>query len=183
MNWITPLLLFVVTWLAVFSSTQFAPVSSWLAAPLSFVPAMIVYAALTSHLVLTTSLTVFAALGLDALSANRIGVSVLPMFLAGFVIHTRRQVILREQAYAQFWLGLGTAVWVPLGTLLVMSFGQREPISGWSTVWQLSVNGLFNGVLCPACFVLFDALRRTFDYQPVAESSFRPDRQIKRGRL
>jgi cell shape-determining protein MreD len=122
-------------------------------------------------------------LALDSLSANRLGVSVLPLFAAGFLIHTRRQVILRDQAYAQFWLGFGTAVLVPLATLIVLSLGQRDPLHGWSTVWQLALNGVFNGVLCPACFALFDALRRTFDYQPVAESSFRPDRQIKRGRL
>lgn len=30
MNWITPLLLLVVTWLAVFASTQFAPLAGWL---------------------------------------------------------------------------------------------------------------------------------------------------------
>lgn len=183
MNWITPLLLFVVTWLAVFASTQFAPLAGWLGTPLSFVPAVIVYAALTNHLLLTTTLAVAAGLGLDSLSANRLGVSVLPMFLAGFLIHTRRHVILRDQTYAQFWLGLGTAVLVPLATWVIMSAGQREPIHGWLTVWQLAVSGLLNGALCPACFVLFDALRRTFDYQPVAESSFRPDRQIKRGRL
>jgi rod shape-determining protein MreD len=183
MNWITPLLLLVVTWLAVFASTQFAPLAGWLGTPLSLVPAVIVYAALTNHLLLTTALAVFAGLGLDSLSANRLGVSVLPFFLAGFLIHTRRHVILRNQSYAQFWLGLGTAVLVPLATLMIMSFGQREPIHGWTTVWQLLVSGLLNGALCPACFALFDTLRLTFDYQPVAESSFRPDRQIKRGRL
>lgn len=182
MNWITPVLLFVATWLAVFSATQFGPVAGWLGVPVSPLPAVLVYVALTNGLPLTAGLTVFAGLALDALSANRLGVSVLPMFLAGFLIHTRRHVILRGQAYAQFWLGLGTAVLVPLGTLALMSFGQREPLQGWATVRQLAVSGLLNGLLCPACFALFDALRLIFDYQPVAESSFRSDRQIKRGR-
>lgn len=182
MNWISPLLLFVVTWLAVFAATQFAPLAGWLGVPLALVPGVIVYAALTHHLLLTTALCIFAGLGVDALSANRLGVSVAPLFLAGFLIHTRRHLILRAQAYAQFWLGLATAVFVPLATLTIMSFGQREPLRGWSTVWQLALTGGLNGVLCPAWFLLFDALRRTFDYQPVAESSFRPDRQIKRGR-
>lgn len=183
MNWITPLLLFVVTWLTVFASTQFAPLAGWLGMPLSLVPGVIVYAALTNHLLLTTGLCVFAGLGLDALSANRLGVSVMPMFLAGFFIQQRRHLILREQAYAQFWLGFATAVFVPVATWLIMLMGQREPLRGWSTVWQLALGGAINGLLCPAWFLLFDALRRTFDYQPVAESSFRSDRQIKRGRF
>jgi hypothetical protein len=30
---------------------------------------------------------------------------------------------------------------------------------------------------------LFDRLHGAFEYQPVTESSFRPDREIKRGRV
>jgi cell shape-determining protein MreD len=183
MNWLSTTLIFFVTWLVVFASTQFAPVSSLIGAPLTLVPAVLVYVALTNHLAVTTALSVFSALGLDALSANRLGVSLLPMFAAAFLIQTRRHVILREQTYAQFWLGAGAGLFIPLATLAILSLGQRQPIVGWPTVWQWLVIALANGLLCPAAFRLFDALRRTFDYQPVVESSFRPDRQIKRGRL
>lgn len=183
MNWLSPLLLFLVTWLTVFAGTQFAPVAGWLGLPLNLVPALLVYAALTNHLAVVVTLSGFAALGLDALSANRLGVSLLPMFTAAFVVHVRRHVILREQTYAQFWLGLGTSAFVSLATLAMLSLAERQPISGWFLLWQLPATALVNGLLCPACFRLFDALRRTFEYQPVTESSFRPDRQIKRGRL
>jgi hypothetical protein len=39
-----------------------------------------------------------------------------------------------------------------------------------------------SGAVTPVCFKLFDRLRRALEYQPVTQSSFRPDREIKRGR-
>ena len=37
----------------------------------------------------------------DSLSANPLGVSVLPLFLVGLAIHLNRELILRDQAFAQ----------------------------------------------------------------------------------
>lgn len=183
MNSLPTVMLFFVGWLAVFAQTQFAPVAGLLGTPPGFIPALIVYAALTSHLAVVTGLTIFAALTLDSLSANRLGASLVPMFAAGFLIHTRQHLILRDQLFAQFWLGLGTGFCLPLATLALLSLGQAPPITGAATFGHLLLSAVGNGLMCPACFRLFDALRRTFEYRPVAESSFRPDRQIKRGRM
>ena len=182
MSRIPLILLFLVAWLAVFAQTQFSPVARVLGLVPGLIPALLVYAALTSHLVVVSGLAVFAALSLDSLSANRLGASLAPMFTVVFLIHTRQHLILRDQLYAQFWLGLGAGLFVPLATLALLSMGQVPPISGAPTVWHLFLGALANGLMCPAFFRIFDALRNTFDYQPVAESSFRPDRQIKRGR-
>ena len=182
MNWLPTTMLFFVAWLAVFAQTQFAPVTSLLGAPLGFLPALIVYAALTSRLAVLTGLAVFAGLALDALSAHRLGAGLPPLFAVGFLIHARQHLILRDQLYAQFWLGAGAGLAVPLLTLLLLSSGHRSPISGWATLWQLLVSALLNGAMCPACFRLFDRLRDAFEYRPVTESSFRPDRELKRGR-
>ncbi|HTH47829.1 MAG TPA: hypothetical protein VMB21_09985 [Candidatus Limnocylindria bacterium] len=183
MSWVPTISLFFVAWLAVFAQTQFAPVARALGTVPGLVPALLVYAALTSHLAVVTGLAVFAALALDSLSASRLGVSLPSMFAVVFLIHARQQLILRDQLYAQFWLGLGAGLFVPLATLAVLSLGQVLPISGGATLWHLLLSALANGLMCPAFFRLFDALRHTFDYQPIAESSFRPDRQIKRGRM
>lgn len=183
MNWVPAISLFVVTWLAIFAQTQFAMVTNFLGAPLSFVPAIVVYAALTSRLAMVTGLIVFAALGMDSLASGRFGVSLPPFFAIGFLIHVRQHLILREQRYAQFWLGFGAGLAVPVTTLMLLSFAQVSPIHGWATLWHLLVSAVGNGLLCPAFFRLFDGLRHTFEYQPVHESSFRADRQIKRGRM
>jgi len=183
MNWVPTTLLFFFAWLAVFAGTQFAVVTSLLGTPVTLVPALLVYAALTNHLAVITGLSVFAGLGLDSLSNNLPGATVLPLFLAAWLIQNQRHVILRDQTYAQFWLGAGTGLFVPLGTLALMRLNDQQPLTGWATLWHLFVGAVFNGLMCPACFRLFDRLRRTFDYEPVPESSFRPDREIKRGRM
>jgi rod shape-determining protein MreD len=183
MSWLPTTSLFFFAWLAVFAQTQFRPVTNLLGAPVALLPALLVYAALTNSLVTVAVLAVTAGVALDTLSANPIGVSVLPLFAVGFGLHLRQQLILRDQTYAQFWLGLGAGVAIPLLTLLLLWTGSDQPIQGSFLLWQLLVTGLLNGALCPAVFRLFDALHRTFDYQPVITDSFRPDRQIKRGRL
>ena len=50
----------------------------------------------------------------DSLSANPLGVSVLPLFLVGFLIYRQRELILRDQPFAQFVLGLGASAAVPV---------------------------------------------------------------------
>lgn len=183
MSWVPTIALFFVAWLGVFAQTQFSPVARLLGTVPGVVPALLVYAALTSNLAVVSGLAVFAALALDSLSASRLGVSLAPMFAVVFLIHARQQLILRDQLYAQFWMGLGAGLFVPLSTLALLSLGQVSPITGAATLWHLLLSAVGNGLMCPAFFRIFDALRDTFDYQPIPESSFRPDRQIKRGRM
>lgn len=182
MNRLPVALLFLVTWLAVFAQTQFPMVHDWLGVPPSVVPALLVYAALTHELVVALGFAVTAAVWLDALSASRFGVSLLPM--AGFVylVQTRSHLILREQRFAQFWLGAVGGVAIPLVTVGLLQLGRRQPAVTGGTVWQLLVLGLGNGFLAPLTFRLFDRLNRTFNYQVSAPQSFRSDREIVRGR-
>ena len=182
MNWLSPTLLFVVAWLAVFSQTQFHLVRDLLGCPVGIVPALVIYAALTHGLIVSTSFSVVCALWLDSLSSTRLGLSIPPLFILGFLLHVRQHLLLRDQIYAQFWLGFGAGIGVPLATMGILNIGGREFIAGWGTVWQLLVAGLVNGLTCPLGFRLFDALRSTFEYQPVATTPFRPDREIKYGR-
>jgi hypothetical protein len=174
--------LFLVTWLAVFAQTQFFGIRQWLGVPLALVPALVSYAALTHGIVITSAISILAGLWIDSLSASNLGVSVAPHFLLGFALQLRRHLILRDQRYAQFWIGFGAGISVNLLVLLLLSAGSREPLSGWFTLWQIPMLGLLNGVACPAAFLLFDALERTFDYRPVFQSSFRNDRETVRGR-
>jgi hypothetical protein len=150
--------------------------------PLGILPALVVYAALTLDLWLTSVFCCVSALLFDSLTESRLGVSVAPVFLAGFLLHHKRHLILREQSFARFWLGFGAGLAIPLGTLGINLLGSRQPAAGWFTLWQTLVLALFNGFACPVCFRLFDWLRSYFEYRPMTVSSFRPDREIKRGR-
>jgi hypothetical protein len=175
--------LFFFTWLAVFGQTQFPVVTDWLAVPLTVLPALMVYTALTHGIFTVAILAVGAGLGVDSLSANPLGVSILPLFAVGFALQLRQHLILRDQTYAQFWLGLAAGLAVPIFTWVLLHLDSRPPIAGPFLIWQLFLIGIVNAGVCPALFKLFDTLRETFDYQPMTEGSFRPDREIKRGRI
>jgi len=183
MSWIPTTTLFLVAWLSVFAQTQFRPLVNLIDTPLSLLPALMVYAALTHNLVTVAILAVVAGLGLDALSSAPMGISILPLFIIAFGLHLRQHLILRNQTYAQFWLGLGAGMAAPLLTLLLLNLGSTRLIQGPILIAQMLFLGFLNGALCPAVFRFFDAIQLTFDYQPLAETSFRADRQIKRGRM
>jgi hypothetical protein len=53
---------------------------------------------------------------------------------------------------------------------------------GWGTLWQLAVMSVGGAVATPLLFWLFSFLNQFLGYKPVTQSSFRPDREIRRGR-
>ena len=181
MNRIPLLLIFLTAWLAVFGQTQFATVFARTGSPISILPALTIYVALSHSVGWVALFCGFTGLCLDSLSANRLGVSLLPLFACAFATHARQHLILREQAYARFWLGLGAGMAVPLLTRALLTFGPRPPL-GDALGWDLVLSGAVNAIACPLCFAAFDRVRDLFEYKPIAESSFRPDRELKRSR-
>ena len=197
MNRFNILLLLIAIWLAVFFESTFGGFRRWLGIQIDLLPALVVYASLSTGLPAIIAVAVGGGLLFDSLSANACGVAVLPLFLAGFFIYLKRDLVLREQIYAQMTLGAAASAFVPVLTFLILSNLARQetasswrddsapavPLAGWQSLWQLSVMALAGALATPVCFKLFDGCHRLFNYQPLAESSFRPDREIKRGRL
>jgi hypothetical protein len=109
-------------------------------------------------------------------------VSVLPLFLIGWLIWRKRGSLLREQPFAQAALGLAAGALFPLGTLFLLLNLGAAPLLGWRSLWQWAVAALSGGVLAPCCFLLLERARRAFGRPALPPSSFRPDREIKRGR-
>ncbi len=79
-------------------------------------------------------------------------------------------------------LGFSAAAFQPLGTLFILLNVGAAPALGWVSLWQWLVMAVGGGVLTPVCFTLFDRLHHAFDYPEATHVSFRPDREIKRGR-
>jgi cell shape-determining protein MreD len=125
---------------------------------------------------------VFGGLWFDTLSANPLGVSILPLMLVGFPIYLRRDLILRGLPFAQFVLGAIASAIVPLLTVLFLLNGGKQPLIGWGSLWQLIVMTLGGALLTPVIFALFVWCDRALGYQPRTETSFRADREIHRGR-
>ena len=71
----------------------------------------------------------------------------------------------------------------PVLTLLLLLTIGHAPLLGWGTLWQWLVLSVGGAVATPICFELFDWLQRTLVHSAPTETSFRPDREIRRGRV
>jgi len=153
-----------------------------LGAQVDLLPALMVYTALTTGPVMMMTLAVSGGLMFDSLSVNPLGVSVLPLLLIGFLLQLRRDLLLRDQVYAQFVLGLVASAATPVINVLTLLTLKQAPLLGWGSLWQWLVLSLGGGLATPTLFFLFDRLNRALGYQPIIETSFRADREIRRGR-
>lgn len=182
MNILNTIFILALGFLAVFAESSFGTFRRFLGVQVDLLPGLMVYASLTSGLPTVTALALFGGLCFDALSANSLGVSILPLFAIGFVVQQVRPLILRDQAYAQLVMGFAASGVAPLLTLVIMFSKGMEPIVGWGFVWQWFVMTLLGGLLVPLYFRLFERFYRTLGYEPLKETSFRQDREIARGR-
>jgi hypothetical protein len=182
MNWLDTILILLIGFLSIFWEAAFQGVRHLLGAQIDLLPPLMVYAGLSTGLGTVFLLAVCGGLWFDSLSANPLGVSVLPLLLVGTVIYANRELILRDQTFARVIIGLGASAAAPLLTLIVLLTTAHEPLLGWGTLWQLIVLSLGGAVATPLLFWLFACLHRLLGQVPVTELSFRADREIRRGR-
>jgi hypothetical protein len=182
MNFFNSILILAFAFLAVFAETIFSAPRNLLGAQIDLLPALMVFAALNGNVFTVGLLAVFGGLWFDSLSANPFGVTILPLALVGFPIFFRNDLILRGLPFAQFVLGAIASALVPVLTILLLLNGGKQPLIGWGSLWQLIVMTLGGAAATPIIFALFAWCDRALGYQPRSETSFRPDREIQRGR-
>src|SRR5256885_8156583 len=108
------ILVLLVAFLAVFWEAAFNGIRHWVGAQIDLLPALMVYASLQTGIVTVSLLAMLGGLWFDTLSANPLGVTVVPLFAVGVLIYVMRDLILREQTFAQFTLGLASSLFAPL---------------------------------------------------------------------
>ena len=182
MSALNTIFILVVAFVAVFVEASFDGLRRLLSVQVDLLPGLMVYASLSAGITTISLMAVLGGLWFDSLSANPLGVSILPLFLIGFAVRQLRHLILRDQTYAQLVLGFGASGFAPLLTIVLLFSCGTEPLVGWGFAWQWFVMTVFGGLLVPLYFKLFDKVYRTLGYEPIAETSFREDREIKRGR-
>ncbi len=182
MSALNTIFILVLAFVAVFMEASFGTFRRFLGVQVDLLPGLMIYASLSSGTLTISTLAVLGGLWFDSLSANPLGVSILPLFLIGFVVQRCRHLILREQTYAQFIMGFSASGFAPLLTLMILFSCGAEPIVGLGFAWQWFVMTVIGGLLVPLYFRLFGKVYRTLGYERVVESSFRADREIARGR-
>ena len=182
MNTIRISLILAAAFLAVYLEAASDWPRRWLGTQIDLLPGLMVYASLSSGFAAVTLLAIFGGCCFDSLSANPMGITTLPLFALGLALLHFRHLILRDQAYAQWILGLAASALMPLLALLLLYTAGRNPFIGAGSIWQWLVASLGGAALTPLYFVVFDHLERAFSYHPLRQTSFRPDREIERGR-
>ena len=182
MNVLNSILVLAAAFLAVFGESVFPGLRNLLGAQIDLLPALIIYAALNTNIMVMALLAIFGGLCFDSLSANPLGLSILPLFIVGFPVFLQRDLILRGLPFAQLVLGGIASAAVPLLAVLLLLTAGKQPLLGWSSLWQWIVMIAGGAVATPAFFTLFNWCDHALGYQPRTESSFRPDREILRGR-
>jgi cell shape-determining protein MreD len=182
MNLLNPIIILLGAFLAVYFQSSFDLFRNIFGAQINLLPALMVYTSLTMGGFSVALLSIVGGLLFDSLSANPLGISVVPLFLIGFAIHRFHGLLLREQLAAQFAFGAAASLLTPLLTLLFLLSAEKNPLIGWGTIWQLLVMALGGGLITPLCFWLLDWVNSALNYQPIAQTTFRTDREIKRNR-
>ena len=170
------------------------------------IPGLVVYGALRASLATTAIAAILGGLSRDSLSSGPFGLGVLPLLWVGVLLHSRRELVLRDSAWAQAVLGGGAVLAV---TLLSLGFLEiLGPLLGRSTVegaaWLVELQpstqvlppvgwpafagtlGLTMGgaVTTPLVFRVLGWVDAKFDYRRVSdgEGAGRGIREIRRGR-
>jgi len=182
MTWLNTVLVLAMAFLAVFWEAAFHFLPHLLRAQVDLLPALMVYASLVTNFRTFGLLAVCGGLWYDALSANPLGVSILPLFVVGLGLYSQRELILKDQAFAQFVLGAVASTATPALALIELLTTGYSPLLGWGTLWQLAVMGLGGAVATPVIFVLGEWLERALVHSRPVQTSFRADREIRRGR-
>jgi len=146
MNWFTTISVLLAAFLAVFWQALSHGVRNLVGAQVDLLPALMVYAGLSAGLGTVTLLAIAGGLGFDSLSANPLGVTVLPLFVVGLGVYLYRDLILRDQFVAQIVLGLAASALAPALTLLILLTTGSNPLLGWVTLWQLFIMTLGGGI-------------------------------------
>ena len=168
--------------LAVFAEAALVAPRHWLGAQIDLLPALMIFTALNAGLPTVALLAIFGGLWFDALSANPLGISILPLLAIGWPIFLRRELILRDLPFAQLVLGAAASAIMPLLTVLMLLSGSQQPLLGWGSLWQLIVMTVGGAAATPLIFSLMNWFNHALGYQVRTETSFRLDREIRRNR-
>jgi hypothetical protein len=171
----------VVALLSLYVEAALAGPRALLGAQIAVLPALVVFAALRASFPAMLGLVVLGALWRDTLSADPLGLSLVPLAWAGAAVHFNRHLIVSDQFYARFMVGALAGAAVPLLMLLELYTSGREPLAGWFFAWQLAVMTVGSGLLVPLYFLLFDWLEHAFIHPAVvADLRARPRPQTRR---
>jgi rod shape-determining protein MreD len=177
------LVAFLVTgYLVIFAQARFTAFRDLVGAQPDLLPGMIVFAAMAFHL--GTVMLCAAVFGLlfDSFSANVLGTTFVSLAMIGFFCSRYRDLLLSEHFTTHWVLGLMASAIAPVISYTVLRLQDIKPLVAWGSAWHWAIMIAGGGVITPLWFKVFNRLDEALRYKELPESTFRPDREIARGR-
>jgi rod shape-determining protein MreD len=181
-NWLAVMVFLVTGYALIFAQARVELFRHLTGTQLDFIPGMMVYAALAFRLEIILLCSLVLGCLFDSLSSNLLGTTTISLFAIGLIGSRFRELLLSDQFSTHWVLGLAATALAPLLSLGVLKLGGMDPLIGPGSLWQWSIMTAGGGVVTPVWFKLFNRLDDALRYKELPESTFRPDRQIARGR-
>ena len=119
MNWWMIFCLGVTTYTVVFFEASYNGFRNLTGAQVDLLPGLVVYVALAHGSRPVAIFSLVAGLLYDSVSVNPLGISVIPLLLIGMGVCQKRELILKDQRYAQVVLGMAASAIALLGVVIV----------------------------------------------------------------
>jgi hypothetical protein len=155
----------------------------WLGFQPDLTPALMVFVGLTMGAGYVSSIALMSGLWLDSLSANPFGMSILPLFLVGWIVFCFRKKIMAVEFMAQIYLGILGGLLVFLLQLTLLMLFSFNPLIGWEMIFLAMLNAFFCGVAVPFFYLLHKWFKSLFSHSSHEPNKWRNNnRQIVRGK-
>jgi len=182
LNWVNPVAVLGLTFLAVFLECNVRSFRLLAGAQLDLLAPIMVYVAMTEGIFMVSLTSAVGGVLIDSLSGNPLGISVLPLLTTGLVVHHLRDLALQDEWVSRCIAGACAGAAIPLMTVLSLLGAGRHPHLGWWSLWQWLVVTVTSGLMVPILFGIMEKVKQALNYQPQPALAFRPDREIKRSR-
>jgi len=166
MNWFHTISILLTALIGVFLEAAVTLPRDLLGAQINPLPALVVYAALRSNLTTLTLLAICGSLWQSSLSADPLGIALLPLFLVGAFIEFNRNQFAQRERFVRFTLGAAASASVPLLTLFLLLTAGKEPMLKWFSLWQWLMMTVWGGLLTLLTFLVLDWLKGVLSHNP-----------------
>jgi rod shape-determining protein MreD len=181
-NWATLLVFLITGYLTVFAQARVDWFRDFSGVQPDLLPGMIVFAAMAFPLGTVMLCSAVFGLLFDSFSLNLIGTSFVTLAVIGFFASRYRELLLSEHFTTHWVLGLIASGVAPVISYVVLRLQDSTPLVSWGSAWHWAIMTAGGGALTPLWFKVFSRLDDALRFKELPESTFRPDRQIARGR-
>lgn len=181
-NGVTLLVFMITGYVIIFAQARFTFFRDFFGAQPDLLPGMIVFAAMAFRLETVMMCALVFGVLFDSFSVNALGTSVVTLGAIGFAASHYRELLLSEHFTTHWVLGLIASGLAPFMTYAVLKLSGMSPLIGGGSAWHWAIMTAGGGLVTPLWFKVFNRLDDALRYKEIPESTFRPDRQIARGR-